>query len=983
MKRFLILIIFFTFIGTTNTNAQFINTGQSRTSTKWRIIKSEDFNIIYPSYFEKTAQRTANLFYRIFKHNNSLNQKTRKISFIIHPDGGISNGNVGWAPKRSELYTIPPQDAGESWLVHLCIHESRHVVQFDKINQNRSKTLYYLFGEMAPMVLTGIYLPMWFLEGDATSFETSAGKIGRGRDPEFLNKMKSQIIDKGIYSLSKATCGSYKDFVPDKYIMGYFMTANTRKHYGNYFWAKVLNNISLHPFSITPFSYAIKENTHPQRQKLWESKEFKKLFDNPKATMEANTTKDGKEMLYLDNFNELQKIWQNDIKNSSKDEFTKLPTHNKIYCNYYNPQAIMNNSIVMYKKGLDNSGEFILYNNGNEYTLSKTGLLFDYNFDVHENKIIWSEYQAHTRWEHEGRMVIATYDIDNKKYKKYKGSNNRFSPFRTDSGWGCVETDKSSRSYIVLYNEDFSKILFKFKANDTEHFIHPSYYNGNIYTVIQTEKGNKISEINILTREIKTLLKNCNFQIDKPIIYNNNLYFRASFNTNNALYKINLKSKKLSNILNSKYGIRYASINNNTIYFSNYTSQGYKPCKMELSKIKSHKVVEKEFTLAENITKLENFNNSLNNKQTFSSKKYNISSNLLNIHSWGPLAIDINDFEVSPGLTIYSQNKLNTLQFYGGYKIKNDKSKWFLKGSYLGLFPKFDIECEHSKNTFYADIIKENKITTELDSLITKIKNSNFSSKVTMRIPLCGQYINYSYCIEPYMSYTYESLYNNKFISIKKFSKNYLETNTTIRDNYNLKINTITSNLLEYGLRINNFSRTSIRDINPRYGQYFEISNAKIYRKKNKNAYIFSTQANLYFPGIFKHHSLSLYMGYQKMPVDNILFNNKINEPRGITNYGYKLNTIQTNYTFPICYPDMEIFKYIYLKRVYINIFYDLCKEYSLLQRNNYNSYGIEIKNNINLFKLTIPLTLGTRIGYENKTNSCFFNITFAYNITI
>ena len=983
MKNFLIIIIIFIFIGINKTNAQFINTGQSRTSVKWRIIKSKDFNIIYPDYFEQMAQQAANIFYGIFKHNNSLSQKANKINFIIHPDGGISNGNVGWAPKRSELYTIPPQDAGESWLNHLCIHESRHVVQFDKINQNSSKILYYIFGQMAPMTVVGLYVPMWFLEGDATSFETSAGKIGRGRDPEFLNQMKAQIVDKGIYSLSKATCGSYKDFVPDKYAMGYFMTANTQKNYGKLFWAKVLDNVSRHPFSFTPFSYGIKKNINQKRNRLWESKEFHNLFNNPEITKDNNTSKDGKEMLYLDNFSELQKIWEKE--NPINDIFTTIPTQNKYYCNYYNPHKIMSSSLVMYKKGLDNTGTFVLYNKGSEYTLTKTGLLFDYNFNVFENKIIWSEYQTNVRWEHEGKMIIATYDINTKTYKRYKGINNRFSPFRTDSGWGCVETNKRGNSFIILYNNDFSKKLTEIKANFNEHFIHPSYYKGYIYTIIQSKKGNRISKINTVTKKSTTLLNTQIYQMDKAIFYNNNIYFRASFNSNNSLYRINLKSGKISNIVNSKYGIKYPSINNNNIYFSNYTSNGYKPCKISIAKLKENKVIHKNFTLAENITEFENFNKDINTNNSFTSQKYNKTLHLLNIHSWGPLAIDINDFEISPGLTIYSQNKLNTLQFNAGYKIKNDKGRWFIKGSYLGLFPKFDFESEHSIEKFYTNITKQNIHTNKLDSLITTIKSSRLSSEFTMRTPLWGQYKNFSFCLEPYIKYTYETLYNSKFTSIEHYSQNRLgiTISPTNKSYYNIKINKINSNLIECGLSINNFSLRSIRDIYPKFGQYFKISNAKVYRKNSENAYIFWTEGKFYFPGLFKHHSLSFYGGYQKMPKHNIIFGNEINEPRGINLYGSKLITFKADYTLPLCYPELSLLNSLYIRRIYLNVFYDTCKEHILFGKNNYNSYGLEFNNNINLFKLTIPLTLGFRLGYEDKTNSFFFNFTFGYNISI
>lgn len=81
------------------------------------------------------------------------------MSMIVRANGGVSNGNAGWAPKKSELYTAPPQDVSDAWLEHLCIHEFRHIVQYDKVNQGFTKALYYIFGEQITMAVIGVYVP--------------------------------------------------------------------------------------------------------------------------------------------------------------------------------------------------------------------------------------------------------------------------------------------------------------------------------------------------------------------------------------------------------------------------------------------------------------------------------------------------------------------------------------------------------------------------------------------------------------------------------------------------------------------------------------------------------------------------------------------------------------------------------------------------------------------------------------------------------
>nr|WP_227461779.1 hypothetical protein [Odoribacter sp. OF09-27XD] len=219
LSVFFLLLLF-------SAKAQFVDLGQDPAGLRWKQIKTEDFQIIYPDYFEENAQKIANIYAALYRHSNSLAHKPVKISMVIHASGGIANGNVAWAPRKTDLYTMPPQEPSDTWLEHLCVHEFRHVVQIDKVNQGLTKLLYYIFGEEITIAVTGLYLPLWFLEGDAVTFETAVGHIGRGRSPEFLNEMKAQIVEKGIYTYYKATLGSDKDFVPNRYNMGYFMVGN-------------------------------------------------------------------------------------------------------------------------------------------------------------------------------------------------------------------------------------------------------------------------------------------------------------------------------------------------------------------------------------------------------------------------------------------------------------------------------------------------------------------------------------------------------------------------------------------------------------------------------------------------------------------------------------------------------------------------------------------------------------------------------------
>ena len=55
--------------------------------------------------------------------------------------------------------------------------------------------------------------------------------------------MKAQVTEKGIYTYYKAVLGSYKDFVPNHYALGYYMVGNSRVHYGPDIWQDALSRV--------------------------------------------------------------------------------------------------------------------------------------------------------------------------------------------------------------------------------------------------------------------------------------------------------------------------------------------------------------------------------------------------------------------------------------------------------------------------------------------------------------------------------------------------------------------------------------------------------------------------------------------------------------------------------------------------------------------------------------------------------------------
>jgi hypothetical protein len=257
-KKYVILFLLFIIFWSQYSVAQFYSTGQDPASAKWNQINTDNFQIIFQKEFNDQAQNIANILeYYYKKAGKTLEHNPRKISVIVHNQTITSNGYVAWAPKRMELFATPPQDVyPDPWIEHLCIHELRHVVQIDKLNQGITKILAIIFGQQATGLVTA-QLPMWYLEGDAVCMETALTDFGRGRLPFFERGIKTHLLsDDDRYSFDKMLFGSYRNYVPNYYELGYQLTAYTRSKYGSDVWSRVENHVAQNSYTLLPTYYA-------------------------------------------------------------------------------------------------------------------------------------------------------------------------------------------------------------------------------------------------------------------------------------------------------------------------------------------------------------------------------------------------------------------------------------------------------------------------------------------------------------------------------------------------------------------------------------------------------------------------------------------------------------------------------------------------------------------------------------------------------
>lgn len=80
----------------------------------------------------------------------------------------------------------------------------------------------------------------------------------------------------------------------------------------------------------------------------------------------------------------------------------------------------------------------------------------------------------------------------------------------------------------------------------------------------------------------------------------------------------------------------------------------------------------------------------------------------------------------------------------------------------------------------------------------------------------------------------------------------------------------------------------------------------------------------LYFPGIFRNHSLGIDMAYQKRDSLADFFSKTFSFARGYQELNQRrMCKLGINYHLPLCYPDWGFGNIIFIQRIRMNAFYD------------------------------------------------------------
>jgi hypothetical protein len=103
------------------------------------------------------------------------------------------------------------------------------------------------------------------------------------------------------------------------------------------------------------------------------------------------------------------------------------------------------------------------------------------------------------------------------------------------------------------------------------------------------------------------------------------------------------------------------------------------------------------------------------------------------------------------------------------------------------------------------------------------------------------------------------------------------------------------------------------------------------------------------------------------------------------------MSSFAADYTFPLCFPDINLAGIVYLKRTDISLFADYARLKGNLYQNreiigtfteNISSFGAEGTFEANFLRFYAPVNIGFRTSYISEFKDTNFELLFSVNFT-
>ncbi len=907
--------------------AQSLDLSQSSPAIKWERIHNEFVDLLYPESMRDESIYIANLIeHYSSKVGDSYDiKKPLLFTLIIRPEVAVPNGFVTLGPRRSEWFAaanFSPFVGGSEWYQTLAIHEYRHVVQFDYLDQGLINIADYLFGDFGKMLGISLGVPSWFMEGDGVWAETKYSDAGRGRSPIFLARLKAILLSGKIPTYDEFINGTYNTYLPNHYVYGYVLVSSATKRFGENFWAKVMEKVASIP--------------HPYR--------IYSAFESIAGV--------SFEDFYNQTMTELQGAWSGD-KNSKLSKIKRVDYRENFY-----PFAI-GDGLYYLHSSLGSYTQLKRRRGAQTEVISEIPIDRDLQqFHAAGSSGLYTEFHPDSRYGLKGTSVVYRIDLLTRARHKLVDGERLYAPRLNSDGTRFVAVHFTDDQEWVLNEYDLQGVP-KRRVKMTHHnFAEAAYLTSDqVVAILSDERGLKqIALVSLIDSKARTILapsrNNIHALSTDP---KGNILFEAQYKGKVEIFKVD-PSGTLSKCTDTSIAALSPSSTGKDIYYSEMDSYGSHISKVSLSQCRQ--VEKSELTnyhyLGDNpsdhYSKLplapltEHRELFSKNSGDYHPESYgDFDKRLFLPHSWS--FIGGRGFQI--GVT--TDNYLGTMGINAAYGLDSEEDENFgnIRIDYKKYYPIFSLLGEIRER--HVDIY-------------------NFGNDLEWNEKLVGLKVTL-----PYISRS--GLYN--FEHTLSFGSSYLDAKDYNETNVNLARADRFFYIYSIGAEFNFFKDLTYRSLISPWaikleGRYDDAHNTKVGAYSGMRLY---AGVKLQIPGLFSHDGLFFTLDFEKQRDLRSAYQFtpwKADVLGHVFSRGYDYEAVAnyrkftTNYIFPLAYPDLNIWGLYYLRRVFGTLFYDHTQIESRYQNESMQSFGAQVEFESKLFRI-LPINWGGRYIYRQR----------------
>lgn len=831
----------------------------------------------------------------------ALSISRRDVDVVVHSRHAYSNGLVTWAPRRLEAYSYNTgADDCVPWVRHLMTHEYRHVLQSQSSIAGFSRFLYGLFGEQSTGLVLGLFVPRWYLEGDAVWAETRYTEGGRGRNPDFVQQMRALCTSGRTPSFGQAYFGSYKMRVPDFYSMGYYMVDEASAAFGNEVFGRAVGKAGQLPFTFFPFQRSLRKQTGMRPMRLY------------RFAMERRAS-----------------LWMSQMEGRAATPAMPLLSSRVPY-----QEAVhltpWSGGFVAYVSSPDFLSRFEVYDK--RLVLVRTiipSAREEERFSVNGDKIVWSVRRQHCRWANASESCLMMADLNSGRVTRLTRGEDCHSPALSPGGdtLACVVVGHDMSHSVALKSEGKSRTLVSLPIG--WQIPELLWQDGTrLLMIVVNDEGRQIVSLDVASGDLSRVFgpRLCMIK-DLSVSGQDKKRLLFTMNADSAcfsdVFSLGLADYDLRREVVALHGAQGPILSGDSLIVSLYGPEGYVPSVVERQEGMSLGTMPppREFALTPDTAVYAGFTR-LGPMEAHLKPK---------VHSWGPVLVDADNQMVKPGVGIASQNALGTVYWQAGYSFApdDDAERVVADVTWDWLWPrlKFSGRWGHSDYNYsfsYKQKTNVGGIPHEYDVVMSTNDRSHLTKLTSdVLLPLTRNSGAWLRAMTPSVSFDWERATG-------------LTYNVTSKEAVRVSRYTVSTADSRYfcatfGLSSHILRRTAENDVGYRFGVALSVVYDRAVRLQDYGS-LLSLSMRLYLPGFGRHHQLMLAAtGQNKWPGAQVVSSNgyayrrtlsdRVAAPYGLARVANRRSALlRAAYTLPVCNPDWQWGPVAYVKRLNLRL---------------------------------------------------------------